>query len=372
MCRRPAVGLIKGPTMNHVYRCLAGLALLTLAACGGKPAPAPEPTAASPQQAAALTGADVAAAVGAALEGDYDARYFDAGIDLDGDGKDEVIAYVAGPMVCGTGGCPLFVFRQGEDGYELVARMSVVQVPVRVSSQRTHGWRDLVVAVAGGGVPAGNAVLKFDGTTYPSNPTVPPAEPAASLEGTQILIGEFGSYTEGKPLKAGPVTARVLGAEVRTSDPEELRYLVLDPLVDRFAAEQGIEVTPAETEAYVRNVKAALEKDGILQGEDSPEDAAARREIGATFVRQWKVNKALYEKYGGRIIFQQVGPEPLDAYRQLLEEAQARGDFEIVDKGLEEAFWKYFRDDSIHSFFEPGGEEEAKVFATPPWERDGD
>ena len=358
--------------MNPVYRCLAGLALLTLAACGGKPAPTPEPAAAAPQQAAALTDADVAAAVGAALEGDYDARYFDAAVDLDGDGKDEVVAYVAGPMVCGTGGCPLFVFRQGQDAYELVARMSVVQVPVRVSSQRTHGWRDLVVAVAGGGAPAGDVVLKFDGTTYPSNPTVPPAEQAVSLEGTEILIGEFGSYTEGKPLTAGPVTARVLGTDLVATDPEELRYRILQPLVDRFAAEQGIVVTPAETEAYVRSVKAALEKDGIPQGEDSPEDAAARREIAAAFVLQWKVNKALYEKYGGRIIFQQAGPEPLDAYRRFLEEAQARGDFEIVDKGLEEGFWKYFRDDSIHSFFEPGSAEEAKVFATPPWERAGD
>ncbi len=186
--------------MNYPNRCLAGLALMALAACGGKPAPAPEPAAASPQQAKVLTGADVAAAVGAALEGDYDARYFDAAVDLDGDGKDEVVAYVAGPMVCGTGGCPLFVFRQGQDEYELVARMSVVQVPVRVSSQSTHGWRDLVVAVAGGGAPAGDVVLKFDGKTYPANPTVPPAEPAASLEGAEIVIGEFGSYTEGKPL----------------------------------------------------------------------------------------------------------------------------------------------------------------------------
>ena len=187
--------------MNNLVRCLPGLALVTLAACGGKPAPPPEPAVAAPEQATALNEADVATAVGAALQDDNDARYFDAAVDLDGDGRDEVVAYVAGPMVCGTGGCPLFVLTPGPDGYRLVARMSVVQVPVRVSSQATNGWRDLVVAVAGGGAPAGDMVLKFDGTTYPSNPTVPPAEPAASLEGTEILIGEFGTYTEGKPLK---------------------------------------------------------------------------------------------------------------------------------------------------------------------------
>jgi len=188
--------------MNLLARCLPCLALLTLVACGGKSAP--DQAKVTPEQPAGLTEADVAAAVSAALQGEYDARYFDAFVDLDSDGKAEVVAYVAGPMVCGTGGCPLFVFRQGPEAHELVARISVVQVPVRVSSQSTNGWRDLVVAVAGGGIPAGNAVLRFDGTTYASNPTVPPAEPVASLEGTEFLIGEFGSYTEGKPLQAGP------------------------------------------------------------------------------------------------------------------------------------------------------------------------
>jgi hypothetical protein len=356
--------------MHPLTRCVPCLALLVLSACGGKPAPAPP--AASPAQPAALTDEDVAAAVNAALEGDFDARYFDARVDLDGDGRDEVLAYVAGPMVCGTGGCPLFVFTPGDGAYQQVARILVVQVPVRVSTQSTQGWRDLVVGIAGGGIPAGNAVLKFDGTTYPSNPTVPPAEPAGSLEGTEVLIGEFGSYTEGKPLSAGPVAARVLGNDVRTGDPDELRYLVLTPLVDRYASGRGIEVTPAETEAYVRSMQAFLEKEGVAQGEDSPEDAAARLQIGAAFIRQWKVNQALYQQYGGRIVFQQGGPEPLDAYAKFLEEARARGDFEILDRDLEDAFWKYYRDDSIHSFFEPGSKEEAQAFASPPWEREAD
>jgi hypothetical protein len=358
--------------MHPLTRCVSCLALLALAACGGKPAPAPIPTAAPAAQPAALTEADVAAAVNAALEGDFDARYFDATVDLNGDGREEVLAYVAGPMVCGTGGCPLFVFTRDDGAYKPVARISIVQVPVRVSTQSTQGWRDLVVGVAGGGIPAGNAVLKFDGTTYPSNPTVPPAEPTGSLEGAEVLIGEFGSYTDGKPLQAGPVTARVLGNDVRTRDADELRYLVLTPLVDRYASGKGIEVTLVETEAYVRSMQAFLEKEGVAQGEESPEDVAARREIGAAFIRQWKVNQALYQQYGGRIVFQQGGPEPLDAYAKFLEEAQARGDFEILDRGLEDAFWKYYRDDSIHSFFEPGSKEEAQAFASPPWEREAD
>jgi hypothetical protein len=63
---------------------------------------------------------------------------------------------------------------------------------------------------------------------------------------------------------------------------------------------------------------------------------------------------------------QQLGPEPLDAYRQYLEERQAAGDFKIHDKALEEQFWRYFTDDSIHDFYEPDRAEQA--FASPPWE----
>ena len=69
------------------------------------------------------------------------------------------------------------------------------------------------------------------------------------------------------------------------------------------------------------------------------------------------------------IIFQQFGPEPLDAYRRFLEERQKAGDFRIAEPSFEAEFWRYFTDDSIHSFFEKGSEEEAMVFEVPPWER---
>src|SRR5690606_6954222 len=111
-------------------------------------------------------------------------------------------ALVAGPMVCGTGGCPVFVFASGPDGYRLVSRLSVVQTPIRLAPRSSQGWRNLVVGIGGGGLAAGNAELKFDGTAYPLNPTVPPAEPVTDLEGSEVLIPEFGSYTEGKPVPA--------------------------------------------------------------------------------------------------------------------------------------------------------------------------
>jgi hypothetical protein len=236
-----------------------------------------------------------------------------------------------------------------------------------------------VVGVGGGGLATGNAELKFDGEVYPTNPTVPPAEVVTDLVGTEVLIPEFRSYAEGKLVPAQvfgdaklPLAGEVFGTAIHTRDAEELRYFVLQQLTDRYAVERGIGVAAEEKTAYVEHVSAALSKDPNFSGSglgsgESAEEKASREEVATAFIHQWKVNRALYQQYGGRILFQQGGPEPLDAYRKFLEESAARGDFRIANKELEAGFWRYYRDDSIHDFFEPGSADEAKAFADPPW-----
>jgi len=227
-----------------------------------------------------------------------------------------------------------------------------------------------------------------------------------------LLVAFATPVAQAEPAGAGPQpTAQVLGTEIRTSDPEELRYLVLRALTDRYAAEHGIEVTPDEIDGYLARIAAIAEQDrrerdarlaeierqlavpalgddqrAALTAErerlqqlgrdldsvtatpqEAAEEAQARRTVAAAFVRQWKLNRALYRDYGGRIIFQQGGPEPLDAYRRFLEEQQKRGAFAIADSELEAAFWRYYRDDTIHSFYPAGSAEEAKAFQTPWW-----
>jgi hypothetical protein len=198
------------------------------------------------------------------------------------------------------------------------------------------------------------ALAACGGGKQPS-PPVQPAIPSAVYGDVQL-----------------PVAGEVLGTVIHTQDAEELRYVVLQKLTNRYATEKGIDVTDAEKAAYIEHMRAALSKDpnfpGPLPGsEESAEDEAARAEIAAAFIRQWKINGALYQQYGGRIIFQQGGPEPLDAYRKFLEENAARGDFKIANPELNAGFWRYYRDESIHQFFKPGSADEAKAFADPPW-----
>lgn len=210
---------------------------------------------------------------------------------------------------------------------------------------------------------------------------------------------------------AVPVAGEVLGMRVHTKDAEELRYVVLKELTDRYADEHGIVVTQAEKDAYIRSVRNGLQKDreenaarrdeltrrmaagGPSEAERKalaseldtvnrtiealgppdpaaadPDEMKAREQIADAFIRQWKINRALYQQYGGRIIYQQGGPEPLDAYRRFLEEHQARGDFRILHRDLEPAFWGYYVTDSIHSFYPRGSKEEAQAFAVPYWQ----
>jgi hypothetical protein len=209
-----------------------------------------------------------------------------------------------------------------------------------------------------------------------------------------------------------PIAGKVLGMVIHTDDPEALRYVILEQLTDRYASDKGIAVTQAERDAYVKHLQRSMAQDRQRQearrdeltrrlaaealpeseraslaserdtlnallatldeladsaAGDPAETAAARDQLADAFIRQWKINQALYREYGGRIIFQQGGPEPLDAYRRFLEERQARGDFELLDADLETRFWRYYLNDSIHSFYPPDSEEEAEVFQVPWW-----
>lgn len=130
-------------------------------------------------------------------------RTFDGATDLNGDGRPEIVVYVVGLPVCGTGGCNLLVFTPTDAGYRLVSDIGITRPPIRASSTVSAGWRHLVVHIAGGGVASAEVELLSDGRSYPENPTVrgPRVRPA-ELAGSELLIDAFRSWTEGRPLAA--------------------------------------------------------------------------------------------------------------------------------------------------------------------------
>ncbi len=76
----------------------------------------------------------------------------------------------------------------------------------------------------------------------------------------------------------------------------------------------------------------------------SDKSAAEQDKIASKQVLQWQVDGALYQQYGGRVIFEQSNPRtPIDAYQQMLKDYQSAGLLVISDSTLEAALWDYFK-----------------------------
>jgi hypothetical protein len=124
---------------------------------------------------------------------------------------------------------------------------------------------------------------------------------------------------------------------------DKLEHLIWGPIMAEFVKTHNVKPTKAELDDFIRVMET---RDHQLP--DEPKISAKMkkevdREVAEHIVGQWKTNKALYEEYGGIVMFQQLNPmEPLGAMRKLLEIHQAKGDFEIYDEELKQRFWKYY------------------------------
>jgi hypothetical protein len=128
---------------------------------------------------------------------DGEVRYYYNRVDLNGDGSFEAIVHLVGPSICGTGGCSTLILQPARSGYRLVSMITVTRTPIIVSQKRTKGWSDLIVYVTGGGITRGYYVaLRFNGRTYPDNPTVLLAlGPRAAIRGKAYLADEVSTAT---------------------------------------------------------------------------------------------------------------------------------------------------------------------------------
>jgi len=108
---------------------------------------------------------------------DRTVRYVAAFVDLKDDGVRQAIVYFTDRDSCGSGGCATVILEPIGSSYKIVTELTIVRRPIRVLETKSNGWHDLGVIVAGGGIQMGyEAILPFDGKSYPTNPTVPPAK----------------------------------------------------------------------------------------------------------------------------------------------------------------------------------------------------
>lgn len=122
-------------------------------------------------------------------DGDPTDSYPTAFVDLNDDGLNEAIVYVRAQGTCGSGGCRTLILRWNGNSWSIVTDVSITKLPIRVLATKSHGWKDISVVVQGGGIMQPyESVLRFNGTTYPDNPTLRPAKKAKRVPKGKSVI----------------------------------------------------------------------------------------------------------------------------------------------------------------------------------------
>jgi len=106
-----------------------------------------------------------------------------ASLDLNDDGRLESIVLLDSPQWCQAGGCTMLIFRGDDEGALLITTIPAAGEPVRVSTERTAGWRNLIVRAPGNR----DVVLRFDGTGYPADVAGQPEATADQASAAQPL-----------------------------------------------------------------------------------------------------------------------------------------------------------------------------------------
>ena len=191
---------------------------------------------------------------------------------------------------------------------------------------------------------------------------------AAAAFGSLLSFTAFSQPAPKPPGDTDPVVARVLNTEIRSSQKKRLGGIIYRTLLEKYAKDHGLSASEEEIAQFRLNVFTSTSADSSgPRGEssDSKEEIESESEIARNVIVAWKVNLALFRKYGGRVSFQQMGYEPIDAYKAFFEEQKRLGAFEIIDKSLEPGFWAYFISEN-HKFTTGDGEE---VLRKRFWER---
>ena len=99
-----------------------------------------------------------------------DLRYLYNYIDLNDDGREEILVYLLGDYVSGTGGSTMIIINS--ESMEIMEEFTLINNPIMISAEKTEGFKNIIVPVYGGGEKLHFVQLKYDGKNYESNPSV--------------------------------------------------------------------------------------------------------------------------------------------------------------------------------------------------------
>jgi hypothetical protein len=144
-----------------------------------------------------------------------------------------------------------------------------------------------------------------------------------------------------------------------------------DNLAKELAAENLKDDKKAELEKLFNLYDWLIEKSpdsNLIYYSSDSNTAKSIDDMTKSLILNYKIYQALYHQYKGRVIFQQAGPEPLDAFRQFFEKQQSKGKFKFYNKDAEDLFWDYYRNVGHTCITDP--KEVEKTMNTKWWLQD--
>lgn len=162
---------------------------------------------------------------------------------------------------------------------------------------------------------------------------------------------------------AQPREATVLGKPLQHRPPafKQMASDIKQALLEDYSVTHDLEPTPAEIKAVDQGMSQATGRPA------SPHPIHRQFTLG--LIRNWKVGRALYAKYGGRVRLSAFGfHDPMDAWEQFLIQQERAGSFAIPDPTSRAAIWAVFQDKSGGDGTVSGAKA-AAIYATPLWEQ---
>ena len=194
--------------------------------------------------------------------------------------------------------------------------------------------------------------------------------PQAANEIIARLFGESISNSELQPSESDVDRFQAILTDKSESEIRDIlaqRALgtkITESVLTDFANKNHIEPTDSEVESAYSVIKlwtAELNQNESYSAEDIERYRLA---MAKGMAKSWKVSKALYDIYGGDVVFQQSNPlTPVGAYKDLFEQYREKGEFVIYDPIFKAAFWA-----SVRMQYSNVLDEENIDFSVPWWE----
>lgn len=129
-------------------------------------------------------------------------KYYYNYVDLDGDGKDEIITVVMGPYSSGSGGSTALFLTETKSGkMQLDQELTLIQTPIIISDKITNGYKEIIVMNSGGGAEPNYVSLTANNGKYTSVNDGTVIEGLEGISGTAIISNDISKdMDEGKAL----------------------------------------------------------------------------------------------------------------------------------------------------------------------------